>query len=55
MFSIGQKAEKIDKKDKAESKTEQQANERLENTLGLKATKGDQKRDRDNYAVNLRK
>ena len=55
MFSLGTKAEEPNKKDKSENKTDQQANERLENTLGLKATKGDQKRERENYAVNLRK
>jgi hypothetical protein len=53
MFSIGQKGDTDN--DKKKQNLQQQADDRLEKTLGLKDDKRDVKREREQFSVSLRK
>ena len=53
IFSIGQKAEESNAQDR--KKAIHKGEDRLAETLAIRDDKKDAKRERDNYAVNLRK
>ena len=54
MFTLGSRADEGADKKKVQS-TQQKAEDRMADTLAMKDSKRDAKRERDNYAVKLRK